>query len=80
MRIVNRSIPKSIENFEGVRLVDDIDNDIYPMPMNTKNQDLVEVGRLRKDLVFENGIALFCSGDQIRKGAASNAVDIIKYL
>ena len=74
------AVRKSIEKFEGVRLVDDIDKDVYPMPMNTKNQDLVEVGRLRKDLVFENGIALFCSGDQIRKGAASNAVDIIKYL
>ena len=74
------AVRKSIENFEGVRLADDIDNNIYPMPLNTKNQDLVEVGRIRKDLVFENGIALFCSGDQIRKGAASNAVDIIKYL
>ncbi len=74
------AVRKSIENFEGVRLTDDIDNNIYPMPLNTKNQDLVEVGRIRKDLVFENGIALFCSGDQIRKGAASNAVDIIKYL
>lgn len=73
-------VRKSIENFDGVRLTDDIDNNIYPMPLNTKNQDLVEVGRLRKDLVFDNGIALFCSGDQIRKGAASNAVDIIKYL
>lgn len=74
------AVRKSIENFDGVRLTDDIDNNIYPMPLNTKNQDLVEVGRLRKDLVFDNGIALFCSGDQIRKGAASNAVDIIKYL
>lgn len=74
------TVKKSIQNFDGVRLVDDIDNNIYPMPLNTKNQDLVEVGRIRKDLVFDNGIALFCSGDQIRKGAASNAVDIIKYL
>ena len=73
-------VRKAIDNFDGVKLVDDIDNNIYPMPINTKNQDLVEVGRIRRDLVFDNGIALFCSGDQIRKGAASNAIDIIKYL
>jgi len=50
------------------------------MPLETSNQDLVYVGRLRKDLVFEGGIAAWCCGDQIRKGAASNAVAIIRYL
>ncbi len=52
----------------------------YPMPLETSNQDIVYVGRLRKDLVFEGGIAAWCCGDQIRKGAASNAVAIIRYL
>ena len=48
------------------------------MPLNTTDKDIVVVGRIRKDLVFENGISLFCCGDQIRKGAATNAVQILK--
>ena len=52
----------------------------YPMPLKTSDQDLVYVGRLRRDLVFDGGLALWCCGDQIRKGAASNAVGILKYL
>ena len=46
------------------------------MPILTSDQDIVYVGRIRKDLVFDNGIALFCCGDQVRKGAATNAVQI----
>ena len=52
----------------------------YPMPLVTSDQDKVYVGRIREDRVLEGGISLFCSGDQIRKGAASNAVQIIKCL
>ena len=65
------------KNSDGVRYIPLPD---YPMPLNTTNQDIVEVGRIRKDRVFENGIALWCCGDQIRKGAASNAVQILEYL
>ena len=64
----------------GVKLVDDQKNHLYPMPLNTTDKDIVEVGRIRKDLVFENGISLWCCGDQIRKGAATNAVQILEYL
>ena len=46
------------------------------MPIVTSDQDLVYVGRIRKDLVCKNGIALWCCGDQVRKGAATNAVQI----
>ena len=67
-----------LRNTRGVKLVDDKDNNLYPMPLNTTDKDIVEVGRIRKDLVFENGISLFCSGDQIRKGAATNAVQILE--
>ena len=74
------AVRESIKKFEGVKLIDDIKNHIYPMPLNTSNQDLVEVGRIREDLTFENGISLFCSGDQIRKGAATNAVEILQCL
>ena len=73
-------VKNSIAKFDGVKLLDDLENDVYPMPINTTNKDIVEVGRIREDLVFKNGISLFCSGDQIRKGAASNAVDILECL
>ncbi|MDD6920193.1 MAG: aspartate-semialdehyde dehydrogenase [Eubacteriales bacterium] len=54
--------------------------DEYPMPIDTSNQDTVFVGRIRRDLVNENGINLFCCGDQVRKGAATNAVQIAELL
>ncbi|MBR2531623.1 MAG: aspartate-semialdehyde dehydrogenase [Lachnospiraceae bacterium] len=68
----------AIAQFEGVRLIDDYQGRIYPTPLDTSNQDLVWVGRVRKDLVQDNGLTLWCCGDQIRKGAASNAVQILK--
>ena len=49
-------------------------------PMDTSDQDLVYVSRLRRDLTSENGLSLWCCGDQIRKGAATNAVEIMEYL
>ncbi|MCI7732920.1 MAG: aspartate-semialdehyde dehydrogenase, partial [Solobacterium sp.] len=52
----------------------------YPMPLDSTDNDLTYVGRIRKDRVLENGISLFCSGDQIRKGAATNAVQIMEYI
>ncbi len=73
-------IKSEMLKFKGVSLVDDLNKDLYPMPINTCNKDIVEVGRIRKDLIFENGIDLFCSGDQIRKGAATNAVEILENL
>ena len=50
------------------------------MPLLTSDQDLVYVGRIRRDLINENGISLFICGDQIRKGAATNAVQILEKL
>lgn len=60
----------------GVRLVDDLDNRQYPMPLDTSNQDIVFVGRIREDLVDDDGLNIWCCGDQVRKGAATNAVQI----
>lgn len=65
-----------IKNGKGCKLIDDVNNDLYPMPKDTSDQDLVYVGRIRKDLTAENGLNLWCVGDQIRKGAATNAVQI----
>ncbi|MCQ2560608.1 MAG: aspartate-semialdehyde dehydrogenase [Clostridia bacterium] len=61
---------------EGVKLFDDPNQEMYPMPLNTSDQDLVWVGRIRKDMIHENGLSLWVCGDQIRKGAASNAIQI----
>ena len=64
----------------GVTLQDDPTTKTYPMPLFTGGKDDVYVGRVRKDLANENGITLWLSGDQIRKGAALNAVQIAEYL
>lgn len=61
---------------DGVRLVDDPANNRYPMPLDTSDQNLVYVGRVRKDLSEKKALNLWCCGDQIRKGAAANAVQI----
>lgn len=70
----------AIKNGDGVKLVDDINNNIFPMPLDTSDQDIVFVGRIRKDLTNENGLAIWCCGDQVRKGAATNAVQIAQLL
>ncbi|MBO5513459.1 MAG: aspartate-semialdehyde dehydrogenase [Mogibacterium sp.] len=73
-------VKKAIAEAPGAKLYDDPDNNLYPMPLITSNQDIVYVGRIRKDLVNEKGINLFCCGDQVRKGAATNAVQIAELL
>jgi len=64
----------------GVTLQDDPLNLVYPMPLDTAGKDDIYVGRVRKDLADENGLTFWLSGDQIRKGAALNAVQIAEYL
>ena len=64
----------------GVKLVDDLPNAVYPMPKDFGGQDDVGVGRIRIDPSVENGLALWCCGDNIRKGAALNAVQIAEAL
>lgn len=73
-------IKEAISKGEGVKLYDDASNEIYPMPLLTSDQDTVYVGRIRKDLINDNGFALWCCGDQIRKGAATNAIQIAELL
>lgn len=65
-----------IASAPGCKLVDDMPNDIFPMPLDTSDQDLVYVGRIREDLTSDNGLNLWCCGDQVRKGAATNAIQI----
>lgn len=73
-------VKEALSKEDGVILYDDVLDNKYPMPLVTSDQDKVYVGRIREDRVLDGGISLFCSGDQIRKGAASNAVGIIKCL
>ncbi len=65
---------------DGVSVVDDLSNGDYPMPLNSDGQDDVFVGRIRKDLSCENGLAFWCVSDNLRKGAATNAVQIAEVL
>ena len=71
---------KAIAEAPGCTLQDNPDELIYPMPLDTAGKDDVYVGRIRKDLSDENGLTFWLSSDQIRKGAALNAVQIAEYL
>ncbi len=73
-------VKEAIANCPGCKLYDDPENKLYPMPLVTSDQDLVFVGRIREDLINENGITLWCCGDQVRKGAATNAIQIAEAL
>lgn len=71
---------EALKKFPGVKLTDDPDEQIYPMPLNTSGLDDVEVGRLRYDESVEHGVNFWCCGDQIRKGAALNTLQIAEYM
>ena len=71
---------KAFAEAEGVVLMDEPAEKIYPMPLFMAGKDPVYVGRIRKDLTDENGLTFWCVSDQIRKGAALNAVQIAEWL
>ena len=71
---------EAIAKAPGCKLVDDLANKQSPMPLDTSNQDIVFVGRIRPDLTDDNGLCLWCCGDQVRKGAATNAIQIAELL
>ena len=73
-------VQQALASAPGVTLEDDPATQTYPMPLFTGGKDNVFVGRVRKDLANDNGITLWLSGDQIKKGAALNAVQIAEYL
>ena len=73
-------VRQAIAKAPGCKLVDDLGAKQYPMPLDTTDQDLVFVGRIRPDLTDPNGVCLWCCGDQVRKGAATNAVQIAELL
>ena len=64
----------------GVKVIDDVANNHFPMPIESTEEYEVRVGRIRTDYLFDNGIAMLISGDQLLKGAAFNAVQIAELL
>lgn len=79
-KISIEQIRTAIEEAEGVILKDDFANEVYPTTLDSSGNDDVYVGRIRKDLSAENGISMWVVGDQLRKGAALNAVQIAEEL
>lgn len=69
-----------LQNGEGLTVMDDPANNKYPMPLFAKDKDEVLVGRIRRDESIENGLNLWIVADNLRKGAATNAVQIAEYL
>jgi aspartate-semialdehyde dehydrogenase len=61
-------------------LVDDVEAGEYPMPLDCDNHDEVFIGRVREDLSCDHGVAFWCVSDNLRKGAATNAVQIAELL
>lgn len=73
-------VREALREAPGVKLVDDPQHYVYPMPLESAGHDDVFVGRIRKDLADDHSLTLWLTGDQIRKGAALNAVQIAEYL
>ncbi len=75
-RLTLDEVYHALHNAPGIRVVDERDKNYFPMPIEAAGKDDILVGRIREDHSVQNGIALFVSGDQLRKGAALNAVQI----
>ena len=79
-KVTVAQVREVLKDAPGVKLVDDLAKKQYPMPLDTTDQDIVFVGRIRPDLTDDCGISLWCCGDQVRKGAATNAIQIAELL
>jgi len=75
-----KEVVNLLENMEGVIVEDDVENNVYPMPLNAHNKNEVFVGRIRRDYSQANTLNMWVVADNLRKGAATNAVQIAKYL
>jgi len=64
----------------GLVVMDDLENKVYPMPINCTESDDTYIGRIREDISSPNGLAFWCVSDNLRKGAATNAVQIAEYM
>lgn len=75
-----QDVVNALENFPGVVVMDDVKNNVYPTPLDAENHDEVFVGRIRMDESVDSGANLWVVADNIRKGAATNAVQIVELL
>ena len=75
-----QEVKQILSNTEGVEVMDDVSNNIYPMPLLAKDKDQVFVGRIRRDFSLPNSLNIWVVADNLRKGAATNAVQIAEYL
>jgi aspartate-semialdehyde dehydrogenase len=78
--IAVNAVKAAFENFEGLTVIDNPAKNEYPMPLFVSGKDDVYVGRIRQDITDPNSITFWCVGDQIKKGAALNAVQIAEWL
>jgi aspartate-semialdehyde dehydrogenase len=75
-----QEVKLAMENFKGLTVLDNPAEKAYPMPLFVSGKDDVYVGRIRKDIARPNSLTFWCVGDQIKKGAALNAVQIAEWL
>ncbi len=75
-----QDVVNALENFPGIIVMDDVKNNVYPTPLDAENHDEVFVGRIRMDDSVDSGANLWVVADNIRKGAATNAVQIVELL
>ena len=68
----------TLENFENITIMDNIKENLYPIPSKVSGKDAVFVGRIRRDYSIQNGLNLWVVADNIRKGAATNAIQILE--
>jgi aspartate-semialdehyde dehydrogenase len=80
IKITADEVRAALEKAPGISLKDDFRNKVYPTPLDSSDRDNVFVGRIREDISVENGICFWCVGDQLRKGAALNAVQIAEVM
>ncbi len=73
-------LKSTLANFDGIKILDDTSNNVYPMPINVSGKDEVYVGRIRRDYSLDNGVNMWIVADNIRKGAATNALQILEKL
>ena len=73
-------ILETLRSSPGLKVMDDINNNLYPMPIEAANNDEVYVGRIRRDYSVENGLNLWIVSDNLRKGAATNTIQIAETL
>lgn len=79
-KITPKKAKELFDEFPGIKVMDDSENSIYPMPLFLSGKDDCEVGRIRQDINGENWLSFWVAGDQIRKGAALNAVQIAELI